>query len=481
MSVKGENNGVNTALYRKYRPHSLDEIVSQNHATDILRRSLKQGKISHAYLLTGPKGVGKTSIARILAHQINQIPYDDDEPHLDIVEIDAASNNGIEDIRDLRDRANIAPIASSHKIYIIDEVHMLSKQAFNALLKTLEEPPAHVIFILATTDLHKVPATIISRTQHFAFHSISRIDLATQLKKIAKSEKIKISDSALDVIASLGDGSFRNAISILDQMSGYADKDSGITNELVESTIGLASTDSVQTLMNAVADGDVTKVINTLDKLENDGIQPGTLTDQLIETSRNRLIKQPQMVELLDSLLDVSRSSQPRIKLLVALVSATKPKATITKATVATKPQPTVIEAPVIVIDKKDFNHEAVQMPKASTNKINTTDQPLDWSAFLDYIKTNQVPLYSVLVKCGHEFIGNTLTIYAGRKFNKTKLDEPRYRSVISDALSSQDQSDVQIVVYSTTKPPADKNLARVAEIMGGGTEVTLDEEEATK
>ena len=481
MLVRGENNGANTALYRKYRPHSLDEIVSQNHATDILKRSLKQGKISHAYLLTGPKGVGKTSIARILAHQINQIPYNNDEPHLDIVEIDAASNNGVDDVRDLRDRANIAPIASSHKIYIIDEVHMLSKQAFNALLKTLEEPPAHVVFILATTDLHKVPATIISRTQHFSFHAISRIDLVSQLKRIAKSEKIKISDDALNVIASLGDGSFRNAISILDQMSGYADNDSGITNELVESTIGLASSDSVQTLMNAVADSDVTTLINTLDKLESDGIQPGILTDQLIETTRNRLIKQPQMVELLDSLLDVSRSSQPRIKLLIALVSATRPKTTITKAAIATKPQPTIIEAPVIVIDKKDINHKAVQMPKISTKKIHTTNQQLDWSAFLDYVKNNQVPLYSVLVKCGHEFIDNTLTIYAGRKFNKTKLDEPRYRSVISDALSNQDQSNVQIIVHPTTKPPTDEKLARVAEMMGGGTEVILDEDETIK
>ena len=141
------------ALYRKYRSKSLDEVVGQNHVTDILRRSLAQDRVAHAYLLTGPRGVGKTSIARILAYEINKLPYDEDATNLDIIEIDAASNNGVEDVRDLREKVQIAPVAASKKIYIIDEVHMLSKQAFNALLKTLEEPPAHAVFILATNDV----------------------------------------------------------------------------------------------------------------------------------------------------------------------------------------------------------------------------------------------------------------------------------------------------------------------------------------
>jgi len=162
------------ALYRKYRSKSLDEVIGQNHVTDILGRAIKQGRISHAYLLTGPRGVGKTSIARILAHEINKIPYDDDTTNLDIIEIDAASNNGVEDVRDLREKVQIAPVAALKKIYIIDEVHMLSKAAFNALLKTLEEPPEHVVFILATTDVDKLPATIVSRTQRFSFRAIGK-------------------------------------------------------------------------------------------------------------------------------------------------------------------------------------------------------------------------------------------------------------------------------------------------------------------
>src|SRR3990167_3129129 len=189
------------ALYRKYRSKSLDEIVGQSHVTDILRRALAKGNIAHAYLLTGPRGVGKTSIARILAHEINGLPYSEESTHLDIIEIDAASNNGVDDVRDLRDKVQIAPVSAAKKVYIIDEVHMLSKAAFNALLKTLEEPPEHIVFILATTALHKVPATIISRTQHFAFRSISNADLITQLRKIAKAEGLKVSDDALAAIA----------------------------------------------------------------------------------------------------------------------------------------------------------------------------------------------------------------------------------------------------------------------------------------
>src|SRR6266478_3901779 len=161
-------------LYRKYRSRSLDEIVGQEHITDTLKQALKQGRISHAYLLTGPRGVGKTSVARILAHEINGLPYTDDSAHLDIIEIDAASNRRIDEIRELREKVHVAPTSAKYKVYIIDEVHMLTREAFNALLKTLEEPPAHVVFILATTDAHKLPETIVSRTQRFNFKPVPK-------------------------------------------------------------------------------------------------------------------------------------------------------------------------------------------------------------------------------------------------------------------------------------------------------------------
>jgi DNA polymerase-3 subunit gamma/tau len=210
------------ALYRKYRSTSLDTVVGQNHVTEVLKLELEQDKVSHAYLFTGPRGVGKTSVARILAHAINKVAYDDTSIDLDIIEIDAASNNGVDDIRDLRDKVNIAPVSASKKVYIIDEVHMLSKQAFNALLKTLEEPPEHVVFILATTDIEKLPETIISRTQRFDFHLIKDEDLIKQLRYISDEENILIDDEALSIIAEFGRGSFRDSISMLDQVSSLS-------------------------------------------------------------------------------------------------------------------------------------------------------------------------------------------------------------------------------------------------------------------
>ena len=204
------------ALYRKYRSRSLDDVVGQDHVTTLLKNALKSGQIGHAYLFTGPRGVGKTSIARILAHEINGLPYDNESNHLDIIEIDAASNNGVEDIRDLRERVQIAPVSAKKKVYIIDEVHMLSKQAFNALLKTLEEPPEHVVFILATTDIDKVPDTIISRTQRHTFRRASVPDIIANLNRIASKEGVNVDEDALQLVARHADGSFRDSVILFD-------------------------------------------------------------------------------------------------------------------------------------------------------------------------------------------------------------------------------------------------------------------------
>ena len=189
------------ALYRKYRPTKLSDIIGQSKITETLENAIKNGQISHAYLFTGPRGTGKTSVARIFAHAINDFNYKIEDSYLDIIEIDAASNTGVDNIRELREKATIAPSKGKYKIYIIDEVHMLSKSAFNALLKTLEEPPKHVVFIMATTDAHKVPITITSRAQTFNF-KLADIDvMADYLKKIAKKEKIDIELNAAEALS----------------------------------------------------------------------------------------------------------------------------------------------------------------------------------------------------------------------------------------------------------------------------------------
>lgn len=363
---------------------------------------------------------------------------------------------------------------------------MLSKPAFNALLKTLEEPPAHVVFILATTDLHKVPATIISRTQHFAFHSISPADLTTQLQSIAALEHMKVSDDALAAIAIRGDGSFRDSISLLDQLASFADDKEGITLELVQTTLGLAPTESVEALLLAVSDRDVAGVISQLDALEREGIQPVVLAGQLISAVRERLAEQPQYVTLLDSLLSVTNSPQPQLKLLTVLVGAIKPKQPTTVPVTAHRPK-VVVQAPVVELAKPKPESKKIEssplpepeLPIAASapkpKKKSSTTVTLDWDKLIDNTRKNHVALHSVLSKCGYELDGDTLTLYTGRKFNKTKLDDPKYLTTLHEVLARAGADNLLIVTVPTAKPPADEQLAKIAAMMGGGHEVAVE------
>jgi DNA polymerase-3 subunit gamma/tau len=267
------------ALYRKYRSLTLDSVVGQEHITAPLAAALTAGKLSHAYLLTGPRGVGKTSVARILAHEINHFPYTLEDNYVDIIEIDAASHTGVDNIRDLLERAELAPTLGTHKVYIIDEVHMLSRSAFNALLKTLEEPPAHVIFLLATTDVEKVPVTILSRTQQLKFRLAPTTTLAAHLTKIAQTEKINITPDAVTLLAELAAGSFRDALSLLDQVSNLTGE---ITKPALETAFGLASRAIITQILTEAAAGNWPQAIAFLDEVcYNDNI--GAIQPQLVE------------------------------------------------------------------------------------------------------------------------------------------------------------------------------------------------------
>ena len=231
------------ALYRKYRPQTFNDIVGQNHIVSVLKNAIDKDQISHAYLFYGSRGTGKTSIAKIFANEVNNNEVYQKE-NVDIIEIDAASNNGVDEVRDIKEAIKFLPTEGKYKVYIIDEVHMLTTAAFNALLKTLEEPPAHVIFILATTEIHKIPATILSRCQRFEFKNLSQEQLIDRLKYIAKEESLVIEEAAIEKIATLAKGGLRDAISILDQVSNYSEE---ITlNHILEVTSSISEDDILE-------------------------------------------------------------------------------------------------------------------------------------------------------------------------------------------------------------------------------------------
>lgn len=456
------------ALYRKYRSRRLDEIVGQKHITDILSRAIDQGRISHAYLLTGPRGVGKTSIARILAHEINNLPYSDEKIHLDIIEIDAASNNGVDDVRELRDRIQLAPVSANKKIYIIDEVHMLSKQAFNALLKTLEEPPEHVIFILATTDLDKLPATIVSRTQRFAFRPISTADATSHLKAIASKENIKVTDEALTMIAERGEGSFRDSISLLDQLSTIADEKKGITAELIESTLGLASQKAIDEIILLVEDKNLDNLIDKLEQLNDEGVDPATLSRQLVDSLRHKVIEKPAMLSVIDDLLEVPKSSYPYLKLMAVLGQAATAKQPPKSAALNTSKRE-------ITASVKSLKNE---LKKQNTEADASVD--FDLTDLLKHVKQSHIAVHSVLSKCSVELEGNTLNIYTNNSFYKKKLDDPKYSSLIYEALVRMGHTSLSINTIPNARPPKDSQALAAFVIMGGGEEVSLDGQEGS-
>jgi len=478
--VRG-NKVEHTALYRKYRSKRLDEIVGQSHVTNVLSRALKDGRVAHAYLLTGLRGIGKTSIARILAHEINGFAYKDGTSHLDIIEIDAASNNGVEDVRDLREKVQITPVSGKYKVYIIDEVHMLSKAAFNALLKTLEEPPRHAVFILATTDVDKLPDTIISRTQRFTLRPISLKDAATHLRAIADNENIIIDEDALQLIAERGEGSFRDSISLLDQLRHITSRDTPITRDLIEQSLGMAKNQLVADITNAYAEKNLTAIVSLLDKSEDEGVQPSVLATQLISYTRTKVTENPIFLPLLDALLDVAKSSNPRIKLLTALAAHAVPKPV--KSAALSAPTAT-ISAPVESLQKPKpvttpSSTPARKAVKAVTPEVEMpkpvgTVGTLDWDAFTAYIKEHSIAVSSVLSKCSYEQRGDTLVLYTGSAFYKKKLDDSRYRVSLAKALIETGAGDMPIEIVGTPPPPKDAAAAAVAEIMGGGEEVNV-------
>lgn len=289
------------ALYRKWRPRSFDDVVSQPHITETLKNQIKNGKTAHAYLFTGSRGTGKTTCARIFAKAINCGDPKDGKPCLecdicraaengtlaDIIEIDAASNSKVDDIRELREGVVFTPEMCKYKVYIIDEVHMLSAGAFNALLKTMEEPPPHVKFILATTEIHKVPATIVSRCQHFDFHRIRSEDIVDRLLYIADNEDFSLEREAAELIARLSDGGMRDALSLLDQCAALEEQ---VTVQTVSAASGIAGRDYLFDMLDKICDKDTAGALEIVDKLYDMSKDLKVLCDELLEQTRNVML-----------------------------------------------------------------------------------------------------------------------------------------------------------------------------------------------
>ena len=290
------------ALYRKYRPHCFNDFIDQDSVKKILINSIKNNKISHAYLFSGPRGIGKTSMAKIFAKAINCVNFNqkDDvcdncenckeanDNSVDIIEIDAASNNGVDQIRDLKNKISIVPSKLKYKVYIIDEVHMLTNSAFNALLKTLEEPPSHVVFILATTEFYEVPETIISRCQCFSFSRITQKSLEIRLKYIADTEKIKIEDDAIAEIAQYSNGGLRDAIGMLDKLNSFTNE--CITVDIFKSINGMISSSEIESFYNDLLDGNLQNILLLINKVNDQGYDFKNFIERVMLLTRDKVI-----------------------------------------------------------------------------------------------------------------------------------------------------------------------------------------------
>ena len=487
-------------LYRKYRPTRLEDVIGQEQVTSVLSSALKSDKLAHAYLFIGPRGTGKTSVARIFAHAVNGFDYQVEDSYLDIIDIDAASNTGVDNIRELREKAVIAPTKGKYKVYIIDEVHMLTKSASNALLKTLEEPPEHVIFIMATTDAYKVPITISSRTQVHTFKLADAETMFGHLRKVADQENIQIDDDALRLVVQRGGGSFRDSLSLLDQISSLSDQ--LITAERLSSALGLPAAQATTDLLANYASGNSAQVQNLLKELLNTGIKPETIASELIA----QIIAHPsaETLRLLEKLPEV-QPPFPEAKLLLALLekmplggntgaatpiaqtpaspAASKPATKAPKTTPAAAPissetataASSSAETPKAPSDQALAETAPETAPTSAPTEATTKTapgQPFDWESFLERVHETNDAVFLQLRKVDYEFDGETLHLYPQQKLTKGILERPRNSQIVASCLNGYGFTIHEI---GEKTPPQDETLSQISAIMGDVREINGD------
>ncbi|MDY6016064.1 MAG: DNA polymerase III subunit gamma/tau [Oscillospiraceae bacterium] len=521
------------ALYRKWRPKTFDDVYGQPHVTRTLQNQLESGRISHAYLFTGSRGTGKTTCAKILSKAVNCLSPVNGNPCneceickgidngsiLDVIEIDAASNNGVDNIRDLREEANFTPANAKYRVYIIDEVHMLSIGAFNALLKTLEEPPSHVIFILATTEIHKLPSTILSRCQRFDFKRISPEDITARLMYVAEKENATLTENAASLIARIADGGMRDALSLLDRCLSMG---TNIDEAAVSDAAGIAGSAYLFSFSEYVADGDITNALKLISKLHNDSCDIESLCTELTLHFRNIMVsktvsdcnglivcskdemqklkeraqslKLSKILSCIDILEQTSKNiknaANKKIQLEAAFIKMCSPESSasvsvsdgiedrlaeiekrleiIESAPRATlqgaKVQPSEPAAPVQKSSKSEASpapEEAPGEPKASTAE-NLPDIPdgdfSSWSEVLEKLKVYDIPLFGILA-------GSTASIKSGRVVihsdNTTLFDficSDTHSKELSRAVAEVLGRRMKIAVSNIEKPKSQSN-----------------------
>ncbi len=479
------------ALYRKWRPQTFDEVVGQGHVTRTLQNALPSGRISHAYLFAGPRGTGKTSMGRLLAKAVNCLSSEDDKPCnqcricqainegrlLDLIEIDAASNRGIDEMRGIREKVNFRPNEARYKVYILDEAHMLTEPAFNALLKTLEEPPPHVIFVLVTTEPHKIPDTILSRCQRFDFRRIPLQDMIGHLKYISEQESLAVEPAALELIARSATGSMRDAESLLDQLMSYGGEE--ITLAQVQSVLGTVASQAVGELVDQLVARNVAQGLDVINRVIGDGVDPRQFNRQVVEHLRELLLikvgddsglvrvtlealqemkvqaaqlsirELVRVVRLFNQAgLDLKTSVQSQLPLELAFVDATMSEeekaappvpGTVpqpsTETRVASAPRSSSTSEPPKAVREKPKKEEPRAAPAGLKLTLDTINS--QWGRILGQAKLKNHSVEALLKSCQPVGVeGREVVLGFYYPFHKEKIEEPRNKALVESVIS---------------------------------------------
>lgn len=453
---------MSTVFYRKYRPHTFSEIQGQEHVKQVLVNSILNDSISHGYLFSGPRGTGKTSMARVLAKAVNSENFKDNKDvsdkdehfksitngeSVDIIEMDAASNRGIEDIRSLKESVSYLPSVLKYKVYIIDEAHMLTKEAFNALLKTLEEPPSHVIFVLATTEPHKIPVTILSRVVRFDFTLADKSSLKNKVDLIAENEKINISEEAFNKIFKISGGSFRDSESLIAKLSNHG---ADIDMNLVEEVLGIPSEEQVTSFIDLVEKKKLEELLSSIDMLETKNVNIKLFVEEVLEFLVLRYTDSGQSVKNLFSLFTeilskLDQFNNPGLYLRSKLISSLAEGDAVVTQKLHEKPRQ---ESSKRDHDKAESLVKKVEPEKAkdSQGSIPSTPDGFDMNIFLESVGEEDPRLEAVLEASDIRLDGNNCFITNEFQFNIKYISKDKSLKIIRDVISNQTgMSDVEV------------------------------------